>query len=92
MDVIRAYGGEVVFFGTDGLDTEQHARAFADQNDMVYLSPYNDDEVVAGQGSCGVEIIEQLTDVETIFVAVGGGGLIAGIGSVVKAHNPDIRR
>ncbi len=91
VDAIRAYGGEVVFFGTDGLDTEQHARAFADQNGMVYVSPYNDNEVVAGQGSCGVEIIEQLTDVETIFVAVGGGGLIAGIGSVVKAHNPDIR-
>ena len=91
VDAIKAYGGEVVFFGTDGLDTEQHARAYAEQKGMVYLSPYNDLEVIAGQGSCGVEIIEQLADVETVFVAVGGGGLIGGVGSVLKAHNPAVR-
>ena len=65
------------FFGTDGLDTEQHARAFAEQNGMFYLSPYNDAEVMCGQGSCGVEIIDDLPDVDAVFVAVGGGGLIA---------------
>lgn len=91
VDAIKAYGGEVVFFGTDGLDTEQQARAVAREKGMVYLSPYNDTEVIAGQGSCGVEIIEQLADVDTIFVAVGGGGLIGGVGSVLKEHNPAIR-
>jgi threonine dehydratase len=91
VDAIKAYGGEVVFFGTDGLDTEQHARAFAEQKGMVYLSPYNDPEVIAGQGSCGVEIIEQLGDVDAVFIAVGGGGLIGGVGSVLKEHNTAIR-
>jgi threonine dehydratase len=73
------------------LDTEQHAREYAEQNGMRYLSPYNDEEVVAGQGTCGVEILEQLPDIDAVFVAVGGGGLIAGVGAVLKAHNPDIR-
>lgn len=91
VDTIRNYGGEVLFFGTDGLDTEQHAREFAERNDMCYLSPYNDSQVIAGQGTCGVELLEQLPDVDTVFVAVGGGGLIAGVGSVLKSHDPNIR-
>jgi threonine dehydratase len=91
VDKIRSYGGDARFHGTDGLDTEQHARAHAEENGMVYLSPYNDTEVVAGQGTCGIEILDQLSDVDAVFVAVGGGGLIAGVGAVLKARNPDIR-
>ena len=91
VEKIKAYGGDVRFFGTDGLDTEQHARAFAQQNGMFYLSPYNDEEVMTGQGSCGVEIIEDLPNVEAVFVAVGGGGLIGGIGAVLKDHDPGIK-
>ncbi|MCH9694716.1 MAG: threonine/serine dehydratase [Gammaproteobacteria bacterium] len=91
VEKIRSYGGEVQFFGTDGLDTEQHARRWATENDMTYLSPYNDEQVVAGQGSCGVEIVQQLADVDAAFIAVGGGGLIAGAASILKAHKPDVR-
>ena len=91
VEKIKGYGGDVRLFGTDGLDTEQHAREFALQNEMPYLSPYNDKEVVAGQGTCGIEIFEQLPDVDAVFVAVGGGGLIAGVGAVLKTCNPDIR-
>jgi threonine dehydratase len=91
VDKIKGYGGDVRFFGSDGLDTELHARAYADEHDMFYLSPYNDEEVIAGQGSCGVEIIEDLPDIEAVFVAVGGGGLIGGVGSVLKQHNSNIR-
>lgn len=91
VDAIRSYGGDVRFFGTDGLDTEQYAREYARDNDMYYLSPYNDPQVIAGQGSCGVEIAQQLPDVDAIFIAVGGGGLTAGVGSILKAHNPAIR-
>jgi threonine dehydratase len=91
VDKIKGYGGDARFFGTDGLDTEQHARAYAEQKGVLYLSPYNDKEVVAGQGTCGVEILEQLPDVDAVFIAVGGGGLIAGVGAVLKARNPDIR-
>ena len=92
VEAIRSYGGNVQFFGNDGLDTEQHAREYSEQNDMYYLSPYNDPEVIAGQGSCGVEIVEQLPDLDAVFIAVGGGGLTAGVSSVLKAHNPNIRR
>jgi len=88
---IKSYGGDVRFFGTDGLDTEQHAREYALQNDMTYISPYNDEQVIAGQGSCGVELLQQLPGIDAVFVAVGGGGLIGGVGSVLKARNPDIR-
>ena len=91
VEAIRLAGAEVRFHGTDGLDTELHAREFADANGMAYLSPYNDVDVVAGQGSCGVEIARQLSPVDAVFVAVGGGGLVSGVGSFLKSVNPAIR-
>ena len=87
---IKSYGGTVQYFGSDGLDTEQHARKYAEQNGMLYLSPYNDEQVIAGQGTCGIEILEQLPDIDAVFIAVGGGGLIGGVGSVLKTRNPNI--
>jgi threonine dehydratase len=90
VDAIKSYGGEIRFFGTDGLDTEKEARAFAEREGMYYISPYNDAAVVAGQGTCGIEIARQLPDVDAAFVAVGGGGLIGGVGSVLKQHNPQL--
>lgn len=91
VDKIKSYGGDVRYFGTDGLDTEQHARDYAVQQGMCYLSPYNDEDVIAGQGTCGIEIVEQLPVIDAAFIAVGGGGLIGGVGSVLKAHNPAIQ-
>ena len=91
VDAIRSYGGDVRFFGTDGLDTELHARKYAGEKGMFYLSPYNDAEVVAGQGTCGVEIEAALPDIDTLYVAVGGGGLVSGVASVLKSANPGIR-
>ena len=88
---IQSYGGEVRFFGTDGLDTEMHAREYAETNGLYYLSPYNDESVVAGQGSLGVEILTQMPEVGAVFIAVGGGGLIAGVGSYLKQHKPGVR-
>lgn len=90
VDAIKRAGGEVRFFGNDGLDTEIHARDYAEQNNMVYLSPYNDLDVIAGQGTCGVEIAQQLSDIDAVFIAVGGGGLISGVGSFLKSVNPAI--
>jgi threonine dehydratase len=81
----------VQFFGSDGLDTEQHAREYAARHKMVYLSPYNDRDVIAGQGTCGVEIVDQLPGIDAVFIAVGGGGLISGVSSVLRAHNPKVR-
>lgn len=91
IDAIKSFDGEVRIFGNDGLDTEIHAREYSEQNNMFYLSPYNDDEVVAGQGSCGIEIMKQLPGVDAVFIAIGGGGLVSGVGSVLKHHNRDIQ-
>jgi len=91
VDAIHSYGGDVRFFGDDGLDTEIHARDYAVQNSMFYVSPYNDAEVVAGQGSCGVEIAAQLPDVDDVFIAIGGGGLMSGVGSVLRRHSKSVR-
>ena len=90
VEAIRMAGGDVRFFGTDGLDTELHARQFAADEGMVFLSPYNDEHVIAGQGTCGVEISRQLSHVDAVFIAVGGGGLISGIGAFLKSVNPAI--
>ena len=90
IDAIKRVGGDVRFFGTDGLDTEMHAREFAESNKMTYLSPYNDIDVIAGQGTCGVEISRQLSKVDATFIAVGGGGLISGVGTFLKSVNPSM--
>ena len=90
IDAIRHAGAEVRYHGTDGLDTETFAREFARENEMAYLSPYNDWAVIAGQGTCGLEIAQQLPDVDAVFIAVGGGGLIAGVGTFLKASKPAV--
>jgi threonine dehydratase len=90
VDAIKRAGGDVRFFGTDGLDTETHAREYAEENEMVYLSPYNDADVIAGQGTVSVELAKQLSQIDAVFVAVGGGGLISGVGSFIKSVNPAV--
>jgi threonine dehydratase len=90
VDSIKRSGGDVRFFGTDGLDTEIHAREYAVEHGMTYLSPYNDAAVIAGQGSCGVEIARQLPDIDAIYIAVGGGGLLSGVGTILKTINRDL--
>lgn len=87
---IKRSGGDVRLFGTDGLDTEKHAREYAAENNMAYLSPYNDADVVAGQGSIGVELAKQLPKADAVFIAVGGGGLISGIGTFLKSVNSGV--
>ena len=91
IDAIRRSGGEVRFFGSDGLETEQHARQYAEDNGMPYLSPYNDPDVIAGQGSCGVEIARQISELDAIFISVGGGGLISGVGTFLKSVYPELK-
>lgn len=91
IDAIKSAGGDVRFFGTDGLETEEHARQYATDNGMYYLSPYNDLDVIAGQGSCGVEIARQIDTLDALFIAVGGGGLISGVGSFLRSVHPALK-
>eukprot|EP00123_Amoebidium_parasiticum_P021106 comp6164_c0_seq1/m.1992 comp6164_c0_seq1/g.1992 ORF comp6164_c0_seq1/g.1992 comp6164_c0_seq1/m.1992 type:complete len:335 (-) comp6164_c0_seq1:313-1317(-) len=77
--------------GTDCIEAELAAAQAAKENNMVYLSPYNDVDVMAGQGTIAVELCRQLNDITTVFVPVGGGGLMGGIASFMKAQNPNVR-
>ncbi|XP_078701585.1 L-threonine ammonia-lyase-like [Branchiostoma floridae x Branchiostoma belcheri] len=74
--------------GTDCVETENKARQTAREEGIEYISPYNDMEVMTGQGTIGKEILEDLPHVDAVFVPVGGGGLIAGIAAYIKAVKP----
>jgi len=91
VEMIRRYGAEVQMHGTDGLDAEVAGRTFAVENGMPYVSPYNDPLVVAGQGTVGVELAEQMETVDTVIIAVGGGGLIGGTAAYLKSIMPNVR-
>ena len=91
LEAIRAAGADVCLQGADGFESECHAKELAASRQQFYLSPYNDPEVIAGQGSIGVELLEQLPDIDVAVIAVGGGGLLAGTASVLKTANPAIR-
>lgn len=88
---MRRYGAAVRFAGDDSLVSELAARAYADEQNLAYVSPYNDPDVVAGQGTVGVEIARQLPDLDAVFVAVGGGGLIGGVAAALKAWRPGVQ-
>lgn len=90
LSAIRETGIEVRIFGRDGLETELHARRHAERQGMLYVSPYNDPGVIAGQGTCGVEIASELATIDAAFIAVGGGGLLAGVGAYLKSKNPQV--
>lgn len=85
---IRALGGRVEVHGRDSAEAEVHARAVAAERGLTYISPYNDPEVVAGQGTAGLEIADELPAPDAVIVAVGGGGLIAGVAGYLDAVSP----
>ena len=76
------------FWSTDCLETETYARSYAEQHGMHYISPYNNLHVVGGQGTIGIELSEQVKQIDVVLVAVGGGGMISGIAGYVKTLFP----
>jgi threonine dehydratase len=87
---LTSAGLEVVVSRGDPMAAELEARSLAEREGRVYISPYNDADVMAGQGTVAVEVLEQHPGVEAVFVAVGGGGLISGIASYLKSVRPDV--
>jgi len=85
---IEALGARIHSGGPDPLSAELAARRAAGESGRVFISPYNDRDVVAGQGTIGLELHRQMARLDAVFVAVGGGGLIAGIGGYLKAVSP----
>ena len=88
LQVIEDLGAEVHHFGGDTADTEAHARKFAEQKGLTYIPPYNDVQVIGRQGTIAVELVNELNNIDTVFVALGGGGLISGIAGYLKSNQP----
>ena len=91
LERIRSFNVNVVLHGAESGLAELHAQEQAAARDLVYVSPYNDPEIVAGQGTIGLELLEQAEDIDNVFIAMGGGGLIGRIGSVLKSFSPETR-
>lgn len=87
---IKSWGAEVRTYGNDGVISERQARSYAAAHRMTYISPYNDLDVVAGQGSIGVELVRQLGQVDHVLIALGGGGLLSGVSSYLRHINPAV--
>ena len=87
----RAYGAQVQFAGSTIDEALDAARAFAEETGAVLIHPFDHPDVVAGQGTLGLEILRKVPDVRTIVVCTGGGGLLAGIAAAVKATRPQVR-
>ncbi|MBX6750225.1 MAG: threonine ammonia-lyase [Micromonosporaceae bacterium] len=87
----RAYGATVQFAGESVDESLLAAQEFAEQTGAVFIHPFDHEDVIAGQGTVGLEILEQCPDVRTIITGVGGGGLISGIAVAAKAANPAIK-
>src|SRR5262249_36446675 len=87
---IEQLGARIARAGSDPLQAEMAARSAAEKSGKVFISPYNDPEVMAGQGTIGMELIRQVPEgrLDAVFVAVGGGGLIGGIGACLKHVSP----
>jgi len=87
----RNYGAEVVLHGADYDEAAEKAHEIEREEGRVYVHAFDDPMVMAGQGTIGLEVLEALPEVDTLLVPIGGGGLISGIATAVKAKNPDTR-
>ena len=91
MEAIQALGAGLVVIDGQPIDAELAARRDAAAQGRTYISPYNDADIVAGQGTLGVELMEQAPDLDAVFVSVGGGGLVGGLGTAIKRIRPQTR-
>jgi threonine dehydratase len=87
----RSYGAEVEFAGTTSTDRHARALQLAGERDLTVIPPFDHAQIIAGQGTAGLEILEQCPEVEVIYVPVGGGGLLAGVATAVKRVRPSVR-
>jgi threonine dehydratase len=91
LDAIERLGATLVVVDGPPIEGERRARQYGQQHDIPYISPYNDPDVVAGQGTLGAELAEQGDGLDAVFVSVGGGGLVSGVGSALKHLSPATR-
>ena len=89
VEALRQYRVELAFYGNDCLETELHAKEQARREGLAWVSPYNDPAVIAGQGTVGKELLEDLPDMDVVMATIGGGGLMSGVASWIRANKPD---
>lgn len=91
VDAIIEYGAEVIQYGKYTTDRDAKAREIIAKTGATLVHPFNDPDIIAGQGTCGLEIVDQLKDFDSVLVPVGGGGLISGISIAIKSLNPNAK-
>ncbi len=84
----RGFGAEVILHGDTLEESRSHAFALAEQRQLTFVHPYDDDAIIAGQGTVALEMLEDVPDLDTLIIAIGGGGLISGMATVAKALRP----
>ena len=87
----RDFGAEVILIGANSDEAREEAERICEAEALTFVHPFDDDAVIAGQGTIGLELFEQQPDLEAVVVPIGGGGLIGGIGCAIKEKNPAIR-
>src|SRR6202008_4837125 len=87
----KGYGAEVVLHGRIWDEANEKAKELVRNEGLTYVHPFDDAQLIAGQGTLGLEIVQDWPDVDAVVVPIGGGGLIAGVSMAVKSHNPKIR-
>lgn len=90
IEALQAFGPEITIFGDDCLESEIAAKKEAVTRRATYISPYNDKHIIAGQGTIGMELMEQIPEIDTVIIPVGGGGLLSGIAGYLKNKIPHI--
>jgi threonine dehydratase len=92
VDAVKQLGGEVVLFGDSYSDAYQHSVALEKKHGLTFVHPFDDPDVIAGQGTIAMEMLSQHTGpLDAVFVAIGGGGLISGVANFIKAVRPDVK-
>ena len=90
INATRGYGAEVVIYGRNSNDVINKSMGIAKAEDLILLSPFEDDYLIAGHGTIGLEIMKEKPDTEVVFCPIGGGALISGIALAIKAKNPKV--
>lgn len=90
-EATAALGAEIVFVGPGSAERQVKAEELAEQHGYVIVPPYNDEKIIAGQGTIGLEILEDLPEVEAVFAPVGGGGMISGVATAIKLSKPSVK-
>jgi threonine dehydratase len=92
IDAVKGFGGEVVLFGESYSDAHKHALAVQRKQGLTFVHPFDDPDVIAGQGTIAMEMLRQHPGpLDAVFVAIGGGGLISGVANYIKAVRPDVK-